>query len=197
MTSRPWPSTPPVTGEAWGRPSDRVVISTMWCRGRTNSSNPSRSTVVFVAMLRAMPGTLPAATRDLGGALRPDPPQPAGEHDTHGRSATTEGDRAEQCLFGRTGEPQQTDEHADQGAGGHEAPGRPPVAVRASQPVGVRVGGPQVAHPPEEQHEQPEKPTRVLGPRVAGQTEVLGVQPRHEVDTPSPGMGERVPDDVR
>jgi len=51
---RPVPSTPPVTGDACGVPSVRVVISTMWWRVRTKSNSASRSTGVFVAMVRGM-----------------------------------------------------------------------------------------------------------------------------------------------
>src|SRR5690349_18647329 len=107
MTSLPCGSTPPVTGDAWGRPSARVVITTMWCRGRANSRSPSRSTVVFVAMLRAMPGTLPAASSDLGRAGHPDPPEGARERDTHGEPGTAEGHRAEQGDLRGAGRPQQ------------------------------------------------------------------------------------------
>src|ERR687890_1750776 len=57
MTSRPSSSTPPVTGETCGLPSLRRGIRTIWGRGRTNSRSPSRSTPVFVAMLRAMPSS--------------------------------------------------------------------------------------------------------------------------------------------
>src|SRR6478672_598148 len=56
MTMRPCASTPPVTGESWGSPSWRRVTSTIWWRGRMNSSSPSRSTLVFVAMVRGMSG---------------------------------------------------------------------------------------------------------------------------------------------
>ena len=58
MTRRPPSSTPPVTGDACGRPSARCVITTIWWRGRTKSSRPSRSTSVFVAMVRGMAGPL-------------------------------------------------------------------------------------------------------------------------------------------
>src|SRR6476469_6304328 len=54
MTMRPCSSTPPVTCEAWGRPSDRWVMSTIECRGRTKSSSASRSTSVVVAIWRGM-----------------------------------------------------------------------------------------------------------------------------------------------
>src|SRR6478609_11530262 len=56
MTGRPCASTPPVTGESCRSPSWRRVTSTIWCRGRMNSSSPSRSTFVFVAMVRGMSG---------------------------------------------------------------------------------------------------------------------------------------------
>ena len=58
-TIRPSASTPPVTGESWGRPSARVVTRTRWWRVRTKSSSSSRSTRVFVAM-RGMAATVAA-----------------------------------------------------------------------------------------------------------------------------------------
>src|SRR4051794_13811370 len=56
---RPASSTPAVTGDACGEPSRRLVIRMTWCRGRTKSSSPARSTYVFVAIFRATPRKLP------------------------------------------------------------------------------------------------------------------------------------------
>src|SRR6478735_3911109 len=76
MTRRPLSSTPPLTGEACGLPSARSVISSMWWRGRTNSSSSSSPTSVFVAMVGAMTSRLASGHRlprdphplDAGGA---------------------------------------------------------------------------------------------------------------------------------
>src|SRR5688572_9971170 len=45
---------PAVAGDSCGEPSARVVISMTWWRGRRNSSSPSRSTAVLVAIGRGM-----------------------------------------------------------------------------------------------------------------------------------------------
>src|SRR4051794_4715505 len=50
MTIRPWESTPPDTGEIWGRPSRRAVTSSNRWRVRTKSSSSASSTVRLVAM---------------------------------------------------------------------------------------------------------------------------------------------------
>ena len=51
---RPWGSTPPATGEICGRPSVRVVASSIRCLARTKASISVRSTTVVVAMSLAM-----------------------------------------------------------------------------------------------------------------------------------------------
>src|SRR5689334_9906563 len=67
MTIRPSGSTPPVTGDACGLPSDRLVIRIIRWRGRTKSSRSSRLTLVFVAMVR---GTRRSCqTGGVGGGL--------------------------------------------------------------------------------------------------------------------------------
>lgn len=52
---RPAASTPQVTGEACGRPSLRVVMTTAWCLVLMKSSSSFRLTVVFVAIFLATP----------------------------------------------------------------------------------------------------------------------------------------------
>ncbi len=49
-STRPSASTPQVTGDSCGRPSDRLVASSAEWRGRTNSSRPFRSTSRVVAI---------------------------------------------------------------------------------------------------------------------------------------------------
>jgi hypothetical protein len=39
-----------VTGDAWGCPPARAVITIAWCRGLMKSVNSSRLTAVFVAI---------------------------------------------------------------------------------------------------------------------------------------------------
>ena len=65
-TIRPSASTPPVTGETWGRPSARVVTSTRWWRLRTKSSSCSRSTRSAVAM-RGISSRYPAGSAGFTG----------------------------------------------------------------------------------------------------------------------------------
>jgi hypothetical protein len=69
MLTRPLPSTPQVTGDACGLPSERVVIRMARCRCRANSSIPARSTRVLVAICGDMPASLRPATDRSGDGL--------------------------------------------------------------------------------------------------------------------------------
>src|ERR687888_2323090 len=61
MTIRPSASTPALTGEPCHPPSRRGVSRITRCRGRRNATRPSRSTTVFVAMVRGMICTIVCA----------------------------------------------------------------------------------------------------------------------------------------
>ena len=73
MLTRPLPSTPQVTGDACGLPSERVVIRMARCRGRANSSIPARSTRVLVAICGDMPASLRRVAARSGDGLAAPP----------------------------------------------------------------------------------------------------------------------------
>src|SRR5215469_11983545 len=82
MTIRPSASTPHVTGDAWGLPSLRAVITIAWCRVRMKPSNSFRVTTVFVATFLATPAPyLPPTGRcGRGPPARRSPALAAGRH---------------------------------------------------------------------------------------------------------------------
>ena len=87
-------------------------------------------------------------------------------------------------------------EHPGEGADPHERPRAPPLLRGAPQPFAIGNGPGQPAQPPDGEDHQPEPTAGELRPLVARQAEVFGVQPRHDVDAPTAGMGEGVPHDV-
>ena len=199
MTRRPAASTPPVTGDACGRPSARVVISTMWCRGRANSSSPSRSTVGVRRDAACHGGHATRAGRDLGGRAARSPPERAGEHQAPAASpappsVTTRNSVASRRAGQRAAAPMTAPTRAP-ATTSDQATRRSLRVLRSPSSSGAVAG--EAAQAPDGEHDEPEQPRWRTGPTCSpGRPRCSVCSHGTQLDAPAAGVGEGVPDDV-
>src|SRR6476469_10066904 len=151
-------------------------MTTIWWRGRTKSRSPSRSTFVFVAMLRAMSGTLPARSRRPHSAGSSSVPGEADGDRAEARRQPTTGDDPEEHRLevGRGGD--QADQGTDEEAHEDDEQGAEPLAEGAPADDGSPWRRVLPHHPcdrPGEGHQAADRPTDELGPLVPGHPGVL------------------------